>query len=304
MKPPKDDEFNAYPFSRREGKSLLPEPMQLEYVPHKFRQLVWRELESDIHEQSKRRSATTRNYRRHNSMEHILFRYRFEILELPHDDAHFSHWDGKADPEADKSWVKNHIFGGDYHEVLGLIEFIIRQPTCSKCLRTRLVSLFDNTAIAYVVDSVGGALTILPRFSSEAGVATQEAIQSLAQSEMEGASAHLRHAAMEIQEKQYAKSVVDSIHAVESVARKIDHRSSSTLGPALDSLQSAGLLKHAVLKDAFKKLYGYTSDEQGLRHALVRQSSPEVGLDEAVFMFGACACFAGYLANKYRARQE
>ena len=87
---------------------------------------------------------------------------------------------------------------------------------------------------------------------------------------------------------------------MESVARVIDPKTSQTLGPALDSLEKAGLLKHPALKGAFDKLYGYASDEQGIRHALLDRDAADVGLDEAVFMFGACASFAAYLADKHR----
>lgn len=43
-----------------------------------------------------------------------------------------------------------------------------------------------------------------------------------------------------------------------------------------------------------------TSSEEGVRHSLVFKDSADVGLDEAMFMFGACASFAAYLANKHR----
>ena len=121
---------------------------------------------------------------------------------------------------------------------------------------------------------------------------------------MEGASSHLEQAADHINARQYADSIVDSIHAVESVARIIDPKSSKTLKPALNSLEKAGLLTHPALKDAFNKLYGYTSDEQGIRHALHDQGAADVGLDEAIFMFGACASFAAYLTEKHRKAGE
>ena len=117
---------------------------------------------------------------------------------------------------------------------------------------------------------------------------------------MDGATAHLRQAAEHINARRYADSVADSIRAVESVARVIAPKASNTLGPALDSLEKAGLLKHAALKEAFKKLYGYTSGEQGIRHALLDKEVADVGLDEAVFMFGACASFAAYLVGKHQ----
>ena len=117
---------------------------------------------------------------------------------------------------------------------------------------------------------------------------------------MDGAATHLRQAAEHINARQYADSVADSIHAVESVARVIDPKASKPLGPALDSLEKAGMLKHKALKEAFQKLYGYASDEQGIRHALLEKDAPQVGQDEAVFMFGACASFAAYLTNRHR----
>ena len=39
------------------------------------------------------------------------------------------------------------------------------------------------------------------------------------------------------------------------------------------------MLKHPAIKAAFKKLYGYTSDEQGIRHPLLDQDSPNVGVE-------------------------
>ena len=95
-------------------------------------------------------------------------------------------------------------------------------------------------------------------------------------------------------------SISDSIHAVESAARVLDPQASKTLTPALNSLEKAGVLKHRALKEAFAKLYGYTSDEQGIRHALLDQNAADVGLEEALFMFGACASFAAYLTEKHR----
>jgi len=87
---------------------------------------------------------------------------------------------------------------------------------------------------------------------------------------------------------------------VESVARTIDPASSRILGPALDFLGRAGLLKHKALKEGFKKIYGYTSDEEGIRHALLNQSKVDVSLDEAIFIFGACAYFVAYLTPSHQ----
>ena len=59
-------------------------------------------------------------------------------------------------------------------------------------------------------------------------------------------------------------------------------------------------MKHSALKQAFDRLYGYTNTEQGIRHALLDKGAADVGLNEAIFMFGACASFAAYLTEKHR----
>ena len=164
----------------------------------------------------------------------------------------------------------------------------------------RMKNSFEQHSAAYWLDTSQQPYRFVPRASKEQGEATQQAIETIRESNLEGAAAHLRQATEHINAQQYADSITDSIHAVESAARMIDLEASKTLGPALNSLEKAGVLKHPALKAAFEKLYGYTSNEQGIRHALLEQDSPDVGLDEAIFMFGACASFAAYLAQKNR----
>ena len=116
------------------------------------------------------------------------------------------------------------------------------------------------------------------------------------------AALHLHNASGCIDAGDWAGSVRESIHAVESVARQLDPDASKTLGPALASIEKRGTL-HPALKDAFKKLYGYTSDEQGIRHARLDPVDSNVGMDEAVFMLSACASFASYLWRKHMAEE-
>ncbi len=40
------------------------------------------------------------------------------------------------------------------------------------------------------------------------------------------------------------------------------------------------------------KLYGYSSDEDGIRHAILEEK--EIGFDEAKFMLVACSGFVNY----------
>ena len=77
-----------------------------------------------------------------------------------------------------------------------------------------------------------------------------------------------------------------------------DPAASKTLEPALEALTKHVEI-HPALKSGFGKIYGYTSDEQGVRHALL-EGTAKVDLEDAGFMLGACASFATYLVGKAR----
>ncbi|GAI53088.1 unnamed protein product, partial [marine sediment metagenome] len=53
---------------------------------------------------------------------------------------------------------------------------------------------------------------------------------------------------------------------------------------------------HPALEKAFDSLYGYTSDEGGIRHALM--GVPDLDFEDAKFMLVSCAAFINYLKLK------
>ena len=67
----------------------------------------------------------------------------------------------------------------------------------------------------------------------------------------------------------YANSIKKSISAVEAICTLIVDEPKMTLGKALGRLESKQVILHDDLKEAFKKLYGYTSDNQGIRHGFI-----------------------------------
>jgi hypothetical protein len=82
------------------------------------------------------------------------------------------------------------------------------------------------------------------------------------------------------------------------VARTIE-LNATTLGPALAALERKTVI-HGALKTGFSSIYGYSSDEKGIRHALIGASAPSVDVHDALFMIGACAAFVSYLIGKAR----
>ena len=80
---------------------------------------------------------------------------------------------------------------------------------------------------------------------------------------------------------------------MESVVNAIAGTSNATLGSALKQLN---IDVHPALDGAFSKMYGYTSDAQGIRHALMDE--PNLSFEDAMFMLVSCSAFINYLVTK------
>ena len=304
-------------FSQRYGYEPLPRPMRLEELSDNLRREIWNAIRESFLEKS---LETGRTF--YSDAYQFLRGILGKLLEIPEDEI-------KNDYVSVSKEFKDVVLKGRFNSVLDLVQMIINTgytqnlSTSYEAAYKRAVdnygldriynrseaaqhieSLFNRHASAYRLDTSKRPFRFSPRSSKEQGEATKQAVGTVRESGMDGAATHLRQATEHINARQYADSIADSISAVESAARTIDPKASKALGPALDSLERVGLLKHPALKEAFKKLYGYTSNEQGIRHALLDKDSADVGLDEAMFMFGACASFAAYLVSKHQQTEQ
>lgn len=94
----------------------------------------------------------------------------------------------------------------------------------------------------------------------------------------------------------YAKSVECSISAVEAQCCILLGEDKVTLGEALKHLEGRGIRLHPALKGALSKLYGFTSNDAGVRHGSIQTS--DVDQDIAKFMLVTCSAFVNYLISK------
>ena len=290
-------------FSQRSNYEPLPEQMQLEELSDALRRAIWNatlaflQMDRGQYVPSMGMLGAVPDHQTPIIIRNVLG----EFLKLPHDeiDANVRFHERHANYRE----TKERILRGAFNRVLDFIGIVANLPSEVKGTRRFIDTMqhqFEQHAAAYWLDTSRRPFRFYPRSSKEQGVAMKQAIKTLRERGMEGASTHLSQAAEHIKAQQYGDSIADSIHAVESVACVIAQKENATLGQALDSLERAKLLKHPALKEAFKKLYSYTSNEQGIRHALLEKDAPDVDVDDAVFMFGACASFAAYLVNKHR----
>lgn len=141
-----------------------------------------------------------------------------------------------------------------------------------------------NAAYRFVGDTI-------VEITSEHEIAAIEAAQRDA---AEPVREHLRAALRMLSDKQspdFRNSIKESVSAVEAACRLVTGSPKATLSDAIRRIQSL----HPALAQGFDKIYGYTSDAQGIRHSLIDQ--PSNTYSEAKFMLVACSAFVSYLQS-------
>lgn len=177
----------------------------------------------------------------------------------------------------------------DLPKLFDFVEFLSRHDHCSADLKKNLANAFISERAAYRV--IDGQIVAIG--TNEQADAFDAAIKLSEDNGALAARAHLVTSGACLRNGDWSGSIRESIHSVEAIAVRLSN-GASTLGAALAALEKRGYL-HGSLKGAFGQLYGYSSNEEGVRHALVFKDEPQVDETDALFMLGACASFVSYL---------
>ena len=201
--------------------------------------------------------------------------------------------------------LREYFFKSTWYEAYDFIEFISSnygssQAKCS-CYERRLINnrfrsfcndLFvqENSGYRFVEECI-------TRITSEIEIESIEKAQNQ-KGKFKPVTIHLNSALQLLSDRKhpdYRNSIKESISAVESLCMIITNDGTATLGKALKIIeQKHGL--HPALKGAYEKLYGYTSDADGIRHALLEE--PNLGYEDALYMLVSCSAFINYLIVK------
>ncbi len=134
-------------------------------------------------------------------------------------------------------------------------------------------------------------------------IVAEEEIQSIGEaitntSKLKGVQAHLKTALSLMADRKnpdFRNSIKESISAVEAIAQVLTGDAKATLGAALLTFEANATL-HPALKKSLSSLYGYTSDADGIRHAMLEE--PKLTFNDAKFMLVSCTAFTNYLICK------
>lgn len=203
--------------------------------------------------------------------------------------------------------LKLHLKDGNWAEIYDLAQFLadfsknrIPGEPYSQARRQASVFIAFANEVLEVEKSayrfVGGELVEIT--SEEEIEEISQALQS--DSSFEGAKTHLTTALQMFGDREnpdYRNAIKEAISSIESAYTTINGSKSKSLPEAMKKAEKTGLLLPPALATGIKNIYGWTSDESGVRHALISEL-PEVDEADAKLMIVLCSALLNYISLK------
>jgi hypothetical protein len=189
--------------------------------------------------------------------------------------------------------LRNYFFSCKWREVYDFIEFVANNHKRYQFKESFIKGcnhLLEREVSAYRF--VNGLIT---RITEEHEVAE---IEQALEASNGPVHKHIRRSLELLSDKNapdYRNSIKEAISAVESLVILTLKAEKGTLGQLIKKLEDEiGL--HPALRTAFSNLYGYTSDQAGIRHALTE--AEKVDFSDAKFMLVVCSAFINFVEGK------
>jgi len=183
-----------------------------------------------------------------------------------------------------------------WFEVYNFIEFIFllmaRRPDKRITLTTNLNFILERERSGYRV-----VADIITPITNETELSEIAKISSPSDP-FSATSTHIRQSLKLYSDREnpdYRNSVKEAVSAIEATAKVIVGDPKATLGKALAKIEEDHQL-HGAFKEGVSKLYGWTSDASGIRHAL--SDVDKIDEADARFMLVSCSAFCNYLISR------
>lgn len=278
-------------FSERYGYKPARDVIQIESMDERLRNGLWNVLQVHCWRHVHRSQTHPRGYflsgYENKTMQSLCQRLWLDYFKKPLDEL--------SDDWREVFPQRRHYFlSCAWYQAYDFLEFVaknyrgseFREPFVKSCNET-----LERELSAYRF--VEGLVT---RITDEQEIAEVE--QAIGEASPGPVSKHLRRSLELFSDRSapdYRNSIKESICAVESLVAITLKCEKGTLGQLLKKLEERISL-HAALKEAFSNLYGYTSDEGGIRHALM--GAEKVDFNDAKFMLVACSAFISFVRGK------
>ncbi len=277
-------------FSQRKGLKLVKSVMQVDGMDNDLRNGLWNALDIfywDCVEHILGRHILSAERNRHIAilvrlLWHIYFKKPIDTLD--------------DDWTMARRVIREYFFNCHWYEVYDFIEFVANSypdDSVNSEFMDFCNSVLERELSAYRF--VGGKIA---QITSEEEVSEIEKALEIS-GPYKAVKTHLKRALDLLADRKspdYRNSTKESISAVESICNLITKDKKATLGQALKKIEERGISLHPALESAFSNLYGYTSNAEGIRHALLDE--PNLSFEDAKFMLVSCSAFVNYLITK------
>ncbi len=272
-------------FSERIGKTPIKTGIQLDSMDNELRNSLWNIVTIFLVQPMEQKQ-----WLEYSGYKGIVERMWFSFFKEPTDQISVS-------TEQISAELRKRFFKGDYLYVYDFIDFLATLDdgplnkhkfieACNFVLKRELSGYrFVNEQLAPITNE-GEILEI------------EKAFQSTSEKGLRGVKIHLEEALNKLSDKKnpdYRNSIKESISALEALCQIITGDTKAELGKALKAIKEKMPI-HPALEQGFIKIYGYTSDGDGIRHALLDETS--LDQEDALFMLISCSSFINYLIAK------
>ncbi len=218
-----------------------------------------------------------------------------EFFRLPVDDLPY-------EQSNNVRWLRDQVLRGSstWYDAYNLLEFLCRQGH----------RVFGTQGVEQFILSVNAVLErerspyrvhgghLVPVSSSESLQSISRAGQAADRYGLTNVSTHIDSALELLSLKpvpDIRNSIKESISAVEGLCKVLTGVQGGGLEPALRKLEES-LSFHGGFRSALLSLYGYTSDEQGIRHAILEEKT--LHLEDAIYMLVTCTALVDFVIAK------
>lgn len=274
-------------FSQRIGMTPTRSVIQIDELDEETRTDLWNSLFVSLSEFTKRQASN-------EGVRHLTSEIWANDLKRARDE----------EPNSDKVWiyVKMMVTGGEWYEALDIVEAFVGHVAAAttwqandlqEATTNSFNKVFDKHLVGYRF--VGTALT--PMDTKVAVEAIEKALE--VSQEHGGVSHHLQRSVELLSSRtnpDYPNSIKESISAVESLLKKLT--SADSVAKGLKQLEQLGIEAHPALLSAWTKMYGWTSDADGIRHGGLESAKADQAL--AKYMLIICSGFVSYLSEQSR----
>ena len=277
-------------FSQRKGIRPVQKAIQREAIDDELRNRLWSALKLAVFDNWSPRDLYGHQNSGCQKVDVLVRQYWLHYFKRPIDT--IPSFD-RDHPQSAYDILREHFLSGTWWQSYDFIEFTVKNAPdeWGELLKDFCNNFLQAENAAYrIVDKE------IVEITDENEI---EAIESAIEVKFRSISEHLKRSLEMISDKKepdYRNAVKEAISAVESACRLLSGDEKATLGAALKKVDAAQPI-HPAFKDALSKLYGYTSDSDGIRHSLTEGSSAPSYAD-AKFMLVSASAFINFLWTK------